>query len=49
VFFPVNPEMFAEIEFAANGEKNEMANRESEGDNHGNNSGTSQYTNSGTI
>ena len=41
--------MFTEIEFAANEEKNKMTNRKSEGDNHVNNSGTNQYTKSGTI
>jgi hypothetical protein len=46
---PVNPDMFTEIEFAANEEKNEMTTKESEGDNHVNNSGTSQYTKRGTI
>jgi hypothetical protein len=47
--FPVYPEMFTETEFAANEEKNKMTTKESEGDNHVNNSGTSQYTNRGTI
>jgi hypothetical protein len=47
--FPVNPDMFTEIESAANEEKNKMTTKESEGYNHVNNSGTSQYTKRGTT